>query len=548
MRGDKTDGEVVPTDSGRSRLNQIVFDAFGSAIPKESLFEAVVSDIVDAVREFLATNPAFPATVLITGSALRSFVLRKCGFFGDSGSLDERVVKAVSQEISDHYQHRPEIVERRERRRARADEVRGAPLDTIDEVKSALGLEELKWLGTIVGGRSGAIVVKTYIRERSVNEAVGILKLTRRYDDYERERGGYEAALRDWFRAWVTAKPLACECPSGFFALLSRLAFPPDISGDDSDSLENIVLRGERGRAMAVMSELGGAYASHLPGSERKYETPSEFVRSVVRHWPVTAARRVWSEDDLWTMIGLPGPHTPAFIDGAAVRWNPLWLVGRDLGRQGERRVYFSSLQHGDLNTRNVLVRRAQGTVVASHLVQFIDLEKTERTSSLLDVCWLALWIVVAAGSRVPGAAPEHWAALPDRFVDAVVGGSLRDEDLGPFQLGIDLASALMGGMRDISKRFDDSATKGFWENRLYDQLRLTLGVTSLVMTYYEARNLERAFDEGEDMASSSCQVSTLWAVTFFRIAAAALKEYGEGAPDGTRAANIGELVKGLAR
>lgn len=548
MDADRPGAEAYPRDgpTGASGLRHLVFALLGSEPPATSLAELVVSEIMTAVREFLGTNPAFPPAALITASALRIHLLRRCGFLGSIGSLDEKVVRGITKAVVEHYQQRPEIVERRERRRARVAAGREIPLDTITEVRDVFHLEELKWLGTLAGGRSGSTVLKVYIRERPAKEAVGVLKLTREQDDYQRERRGYDEAHGDWLRHWVAEKPLACECSSGLFALLSRLAFPPDATGDDSDSLEVTILRGQRARSTAVVSELGRAYSSHLPDADRKDDAPSDFVRQLVRHWPGTIDRRIWSEEDLWTIVGLPGPRTPAFLDGGVLRWNPLWLLNRGIGQPNEKRVYFHSLQHGDLNARNVLLRRRDDSPASGCLVQLIDLEKAERTSSLLDICWLTLWIIVASGSRVPRASATHWALLPQRLVGAVIEGQQDDEELGSLQLGVDLASVLAHDVREMPRAFTDNATKGFWENRINDQLRLTLTITALVMTYYEARNLERAFDEGEDTESSENQLSVLWAVTFFRIAAIALKEYGEGLPDGGQAPDVWQLVKEL--
>lgn len=534
------------------RISRAIFESVRADAFSPLVVDAIVEETIEAIREFLTTNPAFPPAANITASALRDYVLTKCGIFGADISLEDRLAFEITREIVEHYRGREDVVSRRAARRDQEQEQ--PPLDVIEDLRTQLGLEALAYLATFGGGLSGSTVLKVYMRVDETNEAVGVMKLTEAEEDHERELKGHEAAANSWLARWVVPPPTACHISAAGhdrrrFALLFRLAFPPSASGDDSDSLHTTICRGERVRAGGVVAELGRAYAEHLLSADREAIPVQQFVMALLAHWPRPSAGEIWTDAAFWNLTGLPSPNAPGFIDDGVVTWNPLWLLNHDLKEARENRVFFSSFQHGDLNARNILVQRhSEGAPAANTTLQLIDFEKAGIASSLLDLCWLSFSVLMAAASRIPRPSREQWWALPASFIEGVLLRHRRDEDLGALQLGVDLACGLLDPVCELASRFEERQTAGFWENRIRDQLALTLGVGALAASYYEGRSLQRAYDRGEDLTAPRCEESLLWAVSFFRIAALAFRGYRDGIPRSQGLADVSRVFGWLGR
>lgn len=537
--------DTSPAASSASAFSRALFAIFGNAAAAPEIRRALVETIAASVREFLVTAPPIPLDALTSASAFRTHILTRCGIVGFDASLDDEVIDRLTQEIVEHYRSRAEI-QARSSLRVTSRTV-DPPLTALPDVQQQLGLDALSYLASVGGGLSGAAVVKVYFRE-AAHEAIGILKLTSDSDDHDRERRGHEEATVSWLRHWVSPPPRACTCDSEpsrrRYALLSLLAFPPDSRGDESDCLHIAVGRSERGRVAGVVRELGQSYSAHLHPAERRQLTPRDFVRELLQHWTPSGKEGVWEDAGFWSLPRLPSPNVESFIDGEAVLLNPLWLLQHFEGLAPDNRTFLYSFQHGDLNARNILLARTTETAAAK--IQLIDFEKAGVASSLLDVCWLSLWLIVASGDRVPGPTVAQWQSLPSAFVDAFVGGIQEDRDLGVLQLGVEMGRALIEPIRLVPLGFADLQTRGFWENRLHDQLRLTLGATALGMSFYECRQLHQMYESAD--GDSAGQRHTLWAIAFFRIAAIALRPYGPSAPRVRVAPNVVALIDRLAK
>jgi hypothetical protein len=458
--------------------------------------------------------------------------------------MDDQLVTALSLVADEHFRTREDVKRGREAdlaARAKEDE---PPLAAIEMVKSALGLAELRYLGRVGGGRSSSSVVKVHLRRDDQHEGVAILKMTSRESDFRLEREGHKAALSSWMQCWVSREPSAVEIrgkrrEEKSFALLSILAFPPTAMSDDTPSLERIIGQGRLQTATRVVEALGAGYGAQLVHATRNDRSPREFVRELLKHWHTPTALGVWAMGEFWRLAGLPGPEISCFIDQGTVVPNPLCFVGAEDGLTAKA-VYFRSFQHGDLNAGNLLVGEASGE--GSPAIRLIDFEKAADASAVLDICWLALWSLVAS-RRVPPPSVGQWEATPRALVDAILGDSPADYHLGTLQLGIDLARVLFGAIHRYPDEFADKDTAGFWRNRLQDQCALTLGAASLAMAYYELRNLDRAIESGDDTGGEEVMTAGLWAVCFFRTAAFALSRYAGRSGD-TPKIDMGKVLR----
>jgi hypothetical protein len=176
--------------------------------------------------------------------------------------------------------------------------------------------------------------------------------------------------------------------------------------------------------------------------------------------------------------------------------------------------------------------------------VQLIDFEKAQMGSSLLDLCWLSLSMLMSAASRVPRPSLNEWWLFPSSFVDLMLGDNTPDQELGVLQLGLDLSARLVEPLNRLPESIADPQTAGFFAFRIKDQMALSLGITAMAMSYYEGRGLQRAYDRGEDLDSEGCLRHLRWSVSFFRVAALALGRYAAQVPTEPGIPNIARLLQ----
>jgi hypothetical protein len=145
-----------------------------------------------------------------------------------------------------------------------------------------------------------------------------------------------------------------------------------------------------------------------------------------------------------------------------------------------------------------------------------IDFEKAGENLLGLDLCWLALTTLMASARQVRPDSP-NWLHLPGAFIRAVYGEPARGH-LGDFQLGLDV-------VRSLFSHFHAAPPAGASDYRalvLQDLLPLVLGGSALAKVLYEMRDVRKRVDRGDAITSTENRGKRLWAVTFFRISAAA--------------------------
>lgn len=285
--------------------------------------------------------------------------------------------------------------------------------------------------------------------------------------------------------------------------------------------MHDLVARGQKQDPRRIARELGAAYAANfknLSPDQNSVTSTSDYFAEVLAHWSRPAKDGAWEDDTFWTAVNLPSPSEECFSDGDRVMCNPLWLIRQLPDKQA---VFFRSFQHGDLNARNLLLSGEK----LSHS-QMIDFEKAGCNSPLLDICWLSLSLLVASRRSFPVMVTvDHWCAISEAYATTLISGEIVDADVGPFQVGLDLASDLIADLHRLPMESQDDHNKGFLKFRISEHIALTLGAAALAMAFYQVRSVDRAMENGKHEVEKQ-KSATLWAICFFRIAAHALSSY----------------------
>jgi hypothetical protein len=175
------------------------------------------------------------------------------------------------------------------------------------------------------------------------------------------------------------------------------------------------------------------------------------------------------------------------------------------------------------MNTRNVLVA-PEGVAERQPPFQLIDFEKAGEYLFALDPCWLAFWLVTASSHRgAAGAVParnENWRNLPSAMLASILGEPQNPEDLGEFQLGLDLGRQLLRGWNHLPVSRDDAI-----RSVAQQTLRLTLIGAALAKALLHDRDAAKRSLSGSPDANRD-QADRLWALIFFRVAGAAFEQF----------------------
>jgi hypothetical protein len=393
-------------------------------------------------------------------------------------------------------------------------------LDRIaEETKKILQLSHLLISRSIVGGLSGASVHIVEFRDAAAPLLqVGVLKMTTKRVDFERERDGMKKAQECWLHEYVA--PQLRSMADGLTGyILSPLAFRATTERR-IDSFHDLLTSGEKSRAQLVAKHLGQIYGKELGAlvttSSTRPSTPQQHFKRIWAPWRDSAVGFDWKR---W---GFPAREEQGYADGKRNWINPLACLDEiDCWKETALISLAWGWQHRDLNARNVLVAPFTRNSLSSELeLRFIDLEKVSEASALLDLCWVSFWALIAGSEREPAIREQTWEQLPDAFIDHSLG-MLKEmsgdahHDCGIFQLSLDCIAEIFETMRAGGHLIGDPVM-------LYEMAALTMAGAGLAKSFYELRDLQRR----EEMDSRFCEVSWQKARCFFRIAARALEHF----------------------
>lgn len=384
----------------------------------------------------------------------------------------------------------------------------------LTRVAHELGIVQLVVLGRLSGGLSGSYVLKVSYSAVAGEEIFGILKLSRKLDEMSSEARGHRAAASSWLSAHTPTEPIHREFSDGGWAgLLSPLAFPARPRQDASDTLHDAIRIGQSTRCQRILTSVGRSYGQNFSNCARGTMRPLEIGSSfslVMNTWKRPAQSQAWSDEDFWAEVGLPLPSETAFRDGDVVRPNPLRWHDHMARTQA---IFWSSLQHGDLNTRNIVLSSDERP-----LYQFIDFEKSLTTNPLLDVAWLALW-VARSGCNDGQLDDPTWSSMPRLITNAFLLGRAPDDFIHEAANGLNLVAAMGSSLAKAA----GCKKKAVDRNETFQlHARIALGASALAMSYYDAR---RWIDSiGLDDPAQN-RVRRLWSITYFRVASISLHD-----------------------
>lgn len=528
-------------------LRQLITSAINpgaSVKDQKTLSDVIMSGVIRTLQEVLADHPPVPAAWLTSPRVFTSEVLRKLGLNTSVGTFEARLSSSIRKVILDHYRSRQDVVPS-PRRGATPTFWEPGP-ELINGIKQDLDLLDLEFLGELGGGRSDSRVFGCYAKSKAVADSVIVVKMTEDESTYNCEKKGHEAAQASWMAGWVATEPKGTQIsalPKKYFALISPLALPPTAIQMYPESLDTLVSKGQRERGGRVIAHLSSGYAKHVMLAKREMCSRAAFVNSMQAHWS-GLQRAGWNTELFWEEAGLPDPTQRWIQHGATILCNPLWYVNHGVAQEEEkRRPFFKSFQHGDLNCSNVLVGVNKLNSQTAPLIRFIDFEKASEQSALLDICWLAVWLLNAS-HHPPETHLEVWEAVAPQVVAAVLNKDSVDRHLGAFQLGIDLITKLVSRIWKIPDRYTDENERGLITNILTEQFALTLALCSLAMAGYEVRKFNRAVDEGADYSEDVCRLACLWACSYLLISAHALHECVIDSVAGRPASNLSDSLR----
>jgi hypothetical protein len=391
-----------------------------------------------------------------------------------------------------------------------------APVTTPRDPGQILGLFYYKEGRSLSGGMSGSSVnLVEYQESKNTELRLGILKVTTKKADYERERVGSRDAQDCWLRNHV-----AFHCKSkpdgNSYYLLSPLAFKAT-DKREIENLHDLLVKGEqRTRALGAFSRLGDLYGSNLDAAQRESGTAQEHFRRIWEHWREAAVGFEWAK---WQF---PGREDDLFADGRQNWVNPIaCLEDKTKWNRDDTISLGWGWQHRDLNLRNVLIPpEGAAKTPKTPTFLFIDLEKVSQSSALMDLCWASLW-ALQAGEERAGVRDSTWDLLPEAFLHrtlSVLDDGTRnseDADLCAFEYSVSCVSEALRAFRAAATSVGDPVISR-------DQYAITLSAASLAKAFYELRDLQRAKDIGK------LDLRERWqrARCFFRISARSLAPF----------------------
>lgn len=405
-----------------------------------------------------------------------------------------------------------------------------------DDIVRAFGLRRCVIQAHLGGGISGSkIFLVHYVAPAGGEVRLGVVKITERREDYEREVNGHAVAAESWLRAVVPAMPQQREDGQSFL-LLSDIALPANERGRNESLHEAI---GDLRNASAVtnvavcLARFYGEGVRHALVSEPSWSDAlvGETVQAILQPW----RERLQSGD--WEQWGFPSLDTPRFVDRSDVFVNPVWAAFHAEAWKPEKVPMPLGMQHHDLNLRNILVAiDAAGRGEPLPFVM-IDWEKCGSTSMYFDLCWAALWSLIASAKGKERLDSQSWQLVPEAFVAAVSRGEVH-RGCGAFDAGLAFAAELGGGLK---KHLASSIAESSMQ---VAPLLLTLGAAAVVKSFYEVRDLSRCRDSG----GKSIELEMIrWSILFFRIAALAWKKSVFLQPGGNGPENLAQAdVSGL--
>ena len=297
--------------------------------------------------------------------------------------------------------------------------------------KDAFDLESLNLTKSLTGGISGAEVLLVEYQPHGQRRMMGVLKVTHKQGDYDREVHGHTQAKQSWLDEIVPGVPLHAAMPEGF-GMLSPMALPGGVLRA-SPTLQMLVDKGDGATAGQVTQALGEFYGRHIlgPGTETRYGSAFKIVEQVFQPW----AAKLTGID--WKWLGLPGIEDEVYLDERRLRLNPLWCLYHAAPWKQDQISLAWGFQHRDLNARNIIVAsRPSADREAPGILRLIDFEKSGETSMLMDACWLSLLLVLSSAHGRVSLASEDWQRLPGDLVNLIVGEEAHGPSAGAFQFG----------------------------------------------------------------------------------------------------------------
>ncbi len=383
--------------------------------------------------------------------------------------------------------------------------------DVISNCKSILSLDELDYSTTFVGGLSGSQVLRVHLKKAGTPKKLGVLKFTTSNKDFEAEKAGLNAVSSCWISEFCDpsfAEAIFEIDGDTYYVLITSLAFPPSTYSPEIPTLHDIVCDDRnKARATKVINVFAKKY-SELCSTECDVKSHSRvnYCQKLLSRWPILIDK--FGDPDFWFPVGLPTKEECHFSDNEGVFRNPINVFAEmNLIDEGMFKFKYSH-QHGDLNARNILLCKEQQ---ATEKPALIDFEKSANAESLLDPCYLSLFLLEA--SRPPNSAfANDLNGLHRSFVNTICTKSGSGVDHGTWQFGLECSKLLFGKIWANAKTPEEV-------NELTLQVHLTLSITALARCYYEVKALHAG-------KKNSLAETTLLARLFFRISAAALEPY----------------------
>lgn len=499
-------GKVFVTGSDPEDRSDSFIEAFSRGVQKG--VENFFLTSPDIRSSFLDEHPIFLATKISTLIGLSPEQVPK-------SSLLYRLRRIVLSEVSAYVQTDSRMVDRKNRRqRERESDDRLLTHQILEASRDKLKLDTLDLSQELAGGLSGSKVFRVYSSSNGQPSRLCVLKTTTDRKSYESEKDGFDAAKASWIGDFCAPEYSEAVLSIGdkqYFALMLALAFPPSTFSQSTPSLHELLVARNIPRARGVTSRLGKEYARVFwELSTTQVDTAADFCKRLTSKWKKFESKI--DDDEFWYPIELPSASEPVFHDFGTDLPNPLHVLSRSKFRIDGKVEFHLAIQHGDLNARNILVpyeAPRQNEVPA-----LIDFEKVGQSSALLDICYLAFFILEAS---LPTASyDESSEVLPKSFVSSIVSGRVPDDiDHGFWQFGLQRIAELSAPSVKLANTPE-------MKHALSIQLHLTLGVVGLLRAYFEVNSLYRE-------RKSDLREVTFWAKLYFRIAATSLEPLADG-------------------
>jgi hypothetical protein len=389
----------------------------------------------------------------------------------------------------------------------------------VIEAQKTLGLSYLLLSCRISGGMSGSSVHVVEFREGPTGRLnLGILKTTKKREDFDRERTGFERAKSCWLGAHIAGHFRSVRANQIGF-ILSPLAFPA-VTERRIDSFYDLLVKGEMQRCKLIARRIGQIYSSVVGGlvgsSNIRHGTARQHLNSVWLQWREAALGFDW------TRWGFPAKGEQSFADGERNWINPLAALEIiDCWKQESVISLAWGWQHRDLNPRNILISPFQAESNRSAFeIRFVDLEKVGESSAFTDLCWMSFWVLSARADEEVAVREDSWEEIPESFIDHSLGclessPALAQKDCGVFQMGLECVSEAFQTMRSEGHKIGDPVV-------LYEMAALTMTATALAKSFYELRDIQRSIEPGTKALVTRWQKARC----YFRIAARAIERF----------------------